>query len=317
MNKQIYTLLSILLFITNSYAVVLHPEGEPPASWIDRPPCDVIGRWGSNASCVVIDPNWVLTAIHPGGGLTTLVHIDEVPYEIEKIIEHPYRDLRLVKLKDANLRNYVKLYPHMNEFGLPIVAGGYGRGRGSLLMDGEVVYGYRWAGGGNYVLRYGTNIVDWTYDGGLGYEFDWWGEDDMTTYECALAGYDSGGGTFINFCGEWRLAGISISVQTHGKSLFRLPWYPYPLHGDAMGTVRISSVYQWIIDNMASNYIDPARADLNCDCKVNMEDLKIFNNKWLDEGCSANNDYCEGLDFNGDGRVNLKDYAILVANWND
>lgn len=121
MNKRIYTLLSILLFITNSYAIVVLSTERPNKTWVDKPSCEVVGRWNNNVSCVVIDPN----------------------------------------------------------------------------------------------------------------------------------------------------------------------------------------------------HVDPVRTDLNSDYKVDMEDLKIFSSQWLKNDCGANNNYCKGMDFNKDGRVNLRDYTILVANWSD
>ncbi|GAH70552.1 unnamed protein product, partial [marine sediment metagenome] len=49
--------------------------------------------------------------------------------------------------------------------------------------------------------------------------------------------------------------------------------------------------------------------DLNNDCKVNMEDLKLFAEQWLDPpGGSA--------DLVGNDGVNLGDFALLAANWN-
>ena len=49
-------------------AIVLHPgECEPNlVEWTDRPHDDLIGRWGSNGSCVVVSPNCVVTTMHQG-----------------------------------------------------------------------------------------------------------------------------------------------------------------------------------------------------------------------------------------------------------
>src|SRR3989304_9329776 len=85
-------------------AIILHPEGEPNlAAWTDRPDDDVVGRWGSNASCVAIARNCIVTTHHQGGGASTSVQIAGVTYSIAQIWNHPTADLRLVRLFGANL----------------------------------------------------------------------------------------------------------------------------------------------------------------------------------------------------------------------
>lgn len=52
--------------------------------------------------------------------------------------------------------------------------------------------------------------------------------------------------------------------------------------------------------------------DLNNDCRVSNEDIRIFAEQWLlDENCSGRN--CANLD--GIGSVNFTDFAILAENW--
>ncbi|MGB2808261.1 MAG: lamin tail domain-containing protein, partial [Sedimentisphaerales bacterium] len=54
--------------------------------------------------------------------------------------------------------------------------------------------------------------------------------------------------------------------------------------------------------------------DLNGDCDVNLPDLKIFVEQWLDpSGCSAHPNDCADLD--GVNGINSADFALLAANW--
>jgi hypothetical protein len=62
-------------------------------------------------------------------------------------------------------------------------------------------------------------------------------------------------------------------------------------------------------------------ADLNKDGKVSMKDLAILANYWLKTDCGPSNNYCKGADLEPesfpDGDVDLEDLAILVEHWLD
>ena len=115
---------------TPASAVVWHPAGEPNlVTWTDRPADNVVGRWGSNASCIAVSSNCVITVRHAGGGTGTRVKIGGRSYTITQIWNHSTADLRLIKLAGANLANFVDVYEDTNEVGKSIVMGAWGKGR--------------------------------------------------------------------------------------------------------------------------------------------------------------------------------------------
>ncbi len=227
-----------LASFTPAFGVIMHPGGEPEDDWTGRPHKDVVGRWGSNASCVAIAPNYIITTRHQGGGTGTTVYIggDPLtggdPYTIAQIWNHPTADIRIVKLNNANLTNYVSLYTETSEIddeiGKNFVIGGFGKGRGDDLETGgtpPVVYGYLWEGSNNETQRWGTNIVDNAFTKVAGSytsyvlkaDFD---ESD-TAFEASPTEWDSGGGWFINVGGEWQLAALSAYVEHLDETRFR------------------------------------------------------------------------------------------------
>ncbi|NLK40450.1 MAG: hypothetical protein GX298_00150, partial [Planctomycetes bacterium] len=46
-----------------------------------------------------------------------------------------------------------------------------------------------------------------------------------------------------------------------------------------------------------------------------LENLSVFAQWWLNAGCEAGNQYCDGADLNRDGRVDLVDFAALARQW--
>jgi len=197
---------ALLFDAESAFGIILHPGGEPDAGWVDRPGDNVMGRWGSNASCVAIGPNYILTTRHQGGDINTSVIIAGVSYTIEQIWTdpaNPQADIRVAKLHSANLSEYVDLYSldsDPDEMDQAIVIGGYGNGRGALLQTDGTTYGYAWDETANTTLRWGTNNIDNTQDdlNSNGYT-----SDVIIAYfhgpggfEAAVADHDSGGGWF-------------------------------------------------------------------------------------------------------------------------
>jgi len=317
-----------------TFGLILHLEGEPNLmSWTDRPPEDVIGRWGSNASCVVIGPNYVITTRHQGGNLNTPVKIGGVTYTISQIWDHNTADLRIAKLSDANLPNFVGVYGNTNEVSKSIVIGGYGVGRGELLQKDGITYGYRWDNAGNTTLRIGTNKIQATInDSALGKftsdiiiaDFDGLNEGWSTTYESAPAGYDSGGGWFIKTGGRWKVAGLPRAVGVHFEegheddpnyAIYNETWFrdradPNIRLPDYLDAVRISSYTQWI----KNTAILKVRGDLDGDGYVDFADFAIVAQAWMSKECQEQ-DWCRGADFEPDGDVDWADLAEFTNHW--
>jgi hypothetical protein len=299
--------------------IVLHPDGEPNlATWTDRPDANIIGRWGSNASCIAISENAVITARHQGGGIGTTVEIGGNSYIVADVCNCGAADLRIAELYAANLESYAEVFTDTNEIGQEIVVSGYGDGRGGLLQTGGTTYGYWWDNSSNTTLRFGTNEIDAVADNNTvaGYtsdvviaDFDGLGEGGFTTYEAALGMHDSGGGWFIKVGEGWSLAGLSRGVEHGGESWFRNKMFPSELDPDIIDAVRISSYSAWSLENIPA-YVG---GDLSGDGCVDFADFAILAYYW--GGTCESPGHCEGADFEPDGDVDGFDLCFLTERW--
>ena len=329
--------------------VILHPDGEPNlATWTDRPDSNVVGRWSSNASFVVVAPNWIITTRHQNtfpttvtiGGISYTCHYKD-EWTGGSAVEPPgIADVQLVRLttidgENPDLIHYASPYigtdehidPNTGETGREIRIGGYGRGREAKLKGGipRRVYGYTWgtdANNNNYTLRWCTNraedyedsstLASYISDVLIGY-FDVPG---WTEYEGIPAEYDSGGGWFIYDSNEWKLISLTRAVTSHGDPWPENgeSWFRYvldtPRGGDYMDAVRISSYAAWIYDII---YVP---GDLTGDDWVDFTDFGAFANQWGRDDCSELNNWCEGADFEPtNGSVDWDDLAFLADVW--
>ena len=310
-------IITVLLFCETKSAlgIVVHPnEGEPNLiEWTDRPDPNVVGRWGSSGSCVAVSSNCVITTRHQGGGIGTYVEIGGNLYIVTEAWNHSTADIRIAKLYAANLNGYVLLNTSGDGFGVPVVIGGYGKGRGSPLINGGDVYGYTWSGSNNQTRRWGQNKIDTTGTGeSPGYsseviiaDFDEYGvpgKPGAQPYEAILATWDSGGGWFIYDVNEWKVAGLSRAVEHLGES-----WFDPP---DTMDAVRVSFYAAWI-SSVMPEYVP---ADLTGDDWVDFADFAVLASYWQDTNCESP-DWCGGADFEPDGDVDWADLLFLVDNW--
>jgi len=55
-------------------------------------------------------------------------------------------------------------------------------------------------------------------------------------------------------------------------------------------------------------------ADLNCDNKVNLADLDLFVEQWLEAGC-VTPEWCSGTDLNRNSKVDFIDFAVFAQQW--
>ena len=106
----LFCLGAVLLAAPVGSAIVTHPN-EPVIT--DIPPGDVVGRW-ADGSCVVINPNYVLTARHIVGNIGTTVKVGQVNYAVAQIAYIGTADLRVTRIttltgEPANLTDTVAL----------------------------------------------------------------------------------------------------------------------------------------------------------------------------------------------------------------
>ena len=249
--------------------LVLHPSGETPPAV--RPDDAVIGRWATNASCVAVGANYVVTTCHQGGGVGASVFFpdsadaDTLPdeYLVAEIFQHNKADVRVVRLTPVggvpDLSYTIAPFTGTNETTFSsAVVGGYGKARGAELKNGaDIIYGYGWSGNSNLTLRWGENRIDGTGQGNgtpyvsavLTADFD--RLSSGLAAEAGIAEFDSGGGWFIDIDPGpgvvWRLAGLSRGAEhaTTAETWFLDPGTGTP-DSDYLDAVRISSYADWI-----------------------------------------------------------------------
>ncbi|MFI4913245.1 MAG: hypothetical protein ACIAQZ_16430 [Sedimentisphaeraceae bacterium JB056] len=307
-----HAILFVLILSSTSNALVLHEDREPPVSWSGRPSSNLLGRWRTNASCVAVSPDCVATTNHQGGGVGTEVVIGGQTYYVARVERYGTSDVRVAKLRLADLSEYASLYTGSSEQNKEIVIGGYGKGRGDELTNElGIAYGYAWASSGNTVLRWGTNKVDdadANVNGFVCLKADF---DDSnffaTDYETVIAGYDSGGGWFIDNGSQWQLAGLTYATS-HADEAWFLPPDNFFAH-------RVSEYADWINTTVSKLANCGSMAeDITEDCMVNTDDLMGLASWWVSEPSSS--PARARADIDADTAVNMLDFARLASNWN-
>ncbi len=299
-----------------AWAGVLHDDNEVPLS--ERPADAVLGRWGSNASCVAIGPSHVLTTTHQGNSSTVV--IDGVTYTPTTSAaltggSDGSSDIRIAELtldgQPANLPYWVDLYTGATG-GETAVLGGYGKGRGSVLTtSGGVPYGYAWSSDGNTTLRWGQNLLSQPIGGRLIAYFDGPDAPNAAPYEAAVAQFDSGGGWFIAdpATGEWGLAGLTTGAEHAGVGQ---SWFKNTAgrdDPDRLEALRLQLFAPWIDSMMAP--LTPIAGDNDRDGDIDYDDLVALAANYGRTGAAG---WAAG-NFDGDGDVDLVDLGMLAANY--
>jgi hypothetical protein len=90
-------------------------------------------------------------------------------------------------------------------------------------------------------------------------------------------------------------------------------------------TVDHNTVYYWRVDEVIEE--DPPTSEPNRLTKgdiwafriieyIGWEEIRILNEKWLDDDCAVANLWCEGADFyDQDGNVNFIDFSLKALYW--
>ena len=249
MIKKILAIFIVFFLCSKSNAIVLHNNNTP----LNHPPNEIMGRWSTNASCVAISPNFIITTVHQGGGIGTLVVINGVTYKAYEIYGTNNDDIRVVRIKtlsgqDANLEHYCTITNESIEshIGQTVVLGGFGLSRGNDLTNYGIVYGYTWTSEANTTLRWGTNILDNIYNHIIVSDFDDPVIPEATENECSLASKDSGGGWFIKNGDDWILIALSSSTERIGETWFRDKTNPLLLDADRSFAIEINYLYDQI-----------------------------------------------------------------------
>jgi hypothetical protein len=236
-----------------SRAVINHPAEDALIPTIPQPPGAVVGRWdvdgAANASAVAIAPNFVLTTRHQASGTVgSIVQFGGTRYRVAQIDDIGTADLRVVRITQefsaapANLSAFTPLFTGDDDGSpaLPVTFGGYGRFRGTTLLDpSNDPYGYNWdLDGDNNLLpdnvnvlpvRFGRNLIEGSDSVTSPYpfpsdvllaDFDGPGVGGAVPGESAISEFDSGGGWFVEVApGDWRAAALSLGVDHTGANM--------------------------------------------------------------------------------------------------
>jgi beta-glucanase (GH16 family) len=89
-------------------------------------------------------------------------------------------------------------------------------------------------------------------------------------------------------------------------------YYTYSFPGQGEHTT-MNDKHSFVVGSCVS----PTPADLNGDGTVNMADFAILANNWLRNDCGSANDNCDGADYQPDGRVDFEDLYYLSLFWLD
>lgn len=305
--KFIAVLMIVVALSNGAYALILHPDGEPPLSWTDRPLDAVAAKVGS-CSATVIHPQYVITVSHFNISLTTPITVAGKVYYPEAIYTHPTRDLRLIKVLNAHFEEFAlvdETEPALNT-SLVTVVGGWGKRRGETVFansNQSLPVGYTW---GNYYggLKWGTSKIDGYSTAGIYTKFEELNDPNGTPYECALATYDSGCGMYSNTGREWQLIGIGCTVIDEGYVFFKSPMNPNTPYGTINAFLRVAPFMGWIRSVIYG-------ADIHQDGRIDSADLEQFCSEWL----SRNENYQYRSDLNRDGIVDMADFSQLARQW--
>lgn len=307
-------LLVLLCLSQAAFGIARHIDNNPN----NIPNQLVVGRWLTNASYVVVAPNWIITTCHQGGSPTTLT-INSIDYTCtyDPAWKDSSRDIRLVRLlkadgMKANLP-YTPIYTKEDEVGKIVCVGGYGIGVADNLVNVDGIhYGYALStANGNSIQRFCNNRVDFSTSFKLYAYFDALDSIDYVADEGMPTLWDSGGGWFIYDDG-WKLAGLSQGIETHGtfyECWFKNKYSSY-FDPDSMTAIRISANKQWIQAILATDSV----TDLSNDGITNLNDVAILQYYWKQTAEIAN-DWCAGSDIDRSGVVDMDDAVIIALNW--
>ena len=171
------------------------------------------GRWGAFLG-TPISPRHFITAGHVGGSVGQTFSYRGKTYTTRAMYDDPNTDLRIWQV-DRNFADpYAQIYRGTAEVGKQVVIYGRGTQRGSDVYVNGQRKGWRW-GASDGAQSWGTNVIKSVVNGGAGvgsvlhFTFDAAGGRNEGT----LSAFDSGGGTFINDNGVWKLAGVNFAAK--------------------------------------------------------------------------------------------------------
>ena len=211
------------------------------------------GHWGAFLGTAISTRHFI-TAEHVGGAVGQTFIYHGKTYTTKAVYDDPKTDMRIWLVDRPFTDKYAPIYRGTAEVGKQSVIIGRGTQRGTEVRVNNQLKGWRW-GTSDGATSWGTNVISGLVNGGTGIgtvlqvNFDAGGGRNEGT----LTGGDSGGGTFINDGGVWKLAGVNFSAKG-----------PYSLTGangsafnasifDEGGLYVGSDSYRWHVTDQAAN----------------------------------------------------------------
>ena len=169
------------------------------------------GDWGHFLG-TPIAPRFFVSAAHVPDDAGALIYNNASYSVVRTIVDPAGSDLRLYEV-GTPFPTFAPLYTSHDEVGKPLVVIGRGTERGEPILFGDQVRGW-YHGAPSGTRRWGTNTVrsirpDGPDDDLLYATFD----AGVSINEAHLSSGDSGGATFIQEGGVWKLAGINYAID--------------------------------------------------------------------------------------------------------
>ena len=281
----------------------------------------VTGSWQVGGG-VAVAPNYFLTAQHLGGTPGQPFVIDGHTYNSSAFTDIAGSDLRMVKIT-GTFPSYAPLYrsPAGSEAGKAISMIGFGRfAHGAAVTTGTTQNGWNWgtAAGKNFAMNTAAGATTISGMQLLDYTFNPVSGQNEGIYSVG----DSGGGTFINTGGAWRLAGVNFAVT----NFYTQPLAPNPIqasiyngtglyvkdqNGNFVPATAPQSGYATEIAAYLSR-IDSVilPGDVNDDGTVNFSDVLALAQNFGASGAS----YSQG-DINFSGTVDFTDLLTVAQHY--
>lgn len=199
--------MAVLAWAPKAHALIV--EGLDP---MPRPAGGWVGNF-NGATGVCVGPDWVISAKHVGGQVSSWFILQGQAYQVVEMVAHPTLDMALFRV-DRPLPGYHKI-ARSAALGDPVMLGGHGLTGAAPLPEGN---GYDW--NGPKQETWGANVIE--MEGYLwGVRFDRPSSPESVAHESIFALSDSGGGLFVfGPDGDLQLAGMALSVSGYGAARY-------------------------------------------------------------------------------------------------